>query len=306
MGQVQQYFLEGMRPEQSHMNFSVPRNIIQPPPQIQKTYTIRNDVNLKKKTMRLVRDAASSSRYHLEFAFDVAECAECSITVHYAALEDAAGASGSSFTPLKPSSSPPVQQHGQGLGQSYRSDASHPLDVAKYAASELSHAPCAPGSTAPERFPLVVCLKAGAAGAASSSAVQSQTTFADLVAQPGGGYTVLPLKQKIQVGSHAYELQEIYGIEGGATEAEGGGGGAADEAEGDENTRECVICMTEARDTTVLPCRHMCMCYDCAKVLRVQSNKCPICRTNIDSLLQIKISGQSDAAPSAEEPVPLA
>ena len=57
--------------------------------------------------------------------------------------------------------------------------------------------------------------------------------------------------------------------------------------------------MSEPRDTTVLPCRHMCMCSECAKVLRLQSNKCPICRTSIESLLQIKISKQNDAgAPS--------
>ena len=48
--------------------------------------------------------------------------------------------------------------------------------------------------------------------------------------------------------------------------------------------------MTEPRDTTVLPCRHMCMCSECAKVLRVNSEKCPICRTPIEQLLQIKIS----------------
>ena len=50
------------------------------------------------------------------------------------------------------------------------------------------------------------------------------------------------------------------------------------------DARACVICMTEPRDTTVLPCRHMCMCSECAKVLRLQSNKCPICRTSIESL----------------------
>ena len=50
--------------------------------------------------------------------------------------------------------------------------------------------------------------------------------------------------------------------------------------------------MTDPRDTTVLPCRHMSMCSECAKVLRMQSNKCPICRTSIESLLQIKVSRQ--------------
>lgn len=29
---------------------------------------------------------------------------------------------------------------------------------------------------------------------------------------------------------------------------------------------ECVICLSEARTTVVLPCRHMCLCNDCAVV----------------------------------------
>ena len=127
-----------------------------------------------------------------------------------------------------------------------------------------------------------------------------------------------------QVGSTAYELQEIYGIEGQA--ADGAGGSEDDFDDADEKSRSecvicktephslhplhprtppytplhtsvhaltrCVICMTDPRDTTVLPCRHMSMCSECAKVLRMQSNKCPICRTSIESLLQIKISRQ--------------
>ena len=38
---------------------------------------------------------------------------------------------------------------------------------------------------------------------------------------------------------------------------------------------------------SVLPCRHMCLCTDCADVIRHQSNKCPICRQPVQSLLQI-------------------
>ena len=29
--------------------------------------------------------------------------------------------------------------------------------------------------------------------------------------------------------------------------------------------RLCVICLVNDRDTTVLPCRHMCMCHECAQ-----------------------------------------
>lgn len=33
---------------------------------------------------------------------------------------------------------------------------------------------------------------------------------------------------------------------------------------------ECVICLAAVKDTTVLPCRHMCMCQNCARELQRQ------------------------------------
>lgn len=42
--------------------------------------------------------------------------------------------------------------------------------------------------------------------------------------------------------------------------------------------RECVICLSQRRDTLFLPCRHMCLCLPCAESLCHQSDKCPICR----------------------------
>ena len=82
-------------------------------------------------------------------------------------------------------------------------------------------------------------------------------------------------EQKIQVGSHSYELPNLYsdgaGAAAGGGEAVADAGGAAD-GEGVENSRECVICMT-TRDTTVSRA-HMCMCSECANVLRMQSEKC--------------------------------
>jgi len=53
---------------------------------------------------------------------------------------------------------------------------------------------------------------------------------------------------------------------------------------------ECAICMSERRDTAVLPCRHMCLCSGCAETMRTQiqyhSYRCPICRERVSSLLQ--------------------
>lgn len=56
-------------------------------------------------------------------------------------------------------------------------------------------------------------------------------------------------------------LQEIYGLEQ-------AGGAKAETAVSAEDAEErlCVICLVNDRDTTVLPCRHMCMCHECAQV----------------------------------------
>ena len=111
-------------------------------------------------------------------------------------------------------------------------------------------------------------------------------------------------KQEVRVGSATYTMSEIYGIEGMGGGADGSGslsGGVANaaggSATGDLNAdgAECVICMTDARDTTVLPCRHMCLCAACAADLRVRSNKCPICRQPAQSYLRIHVNGSSSS-----------
>ena len=105
-----------------------------------------------------------------------------------------------------------------------------------------------------------------------------QITYAALIHCADDTYAIKPIKQKVQVifqefsqlielkkyNGKTYIIHEIYGLE--STETDGG--------------RDCVICMTEPRNTTVLPCRHMCLCNSCAEVLRHQSNKCPICRSS--------------------------
>jgi len=49
---------------------------------------------------------------------------------------------------------------------------------------------------------------------------------------------------------------------------------------GKEEDGECLVCMTDPKNTILLPCRHMCLCRDC--LLKMVTAKCPICRTTID------------------------
>ncbi|OMJ90811.1 hypothetical protein SteCoe_6793 [Stentor coeruleus] len=87
----------------------------------------------------------------------------------------------------------------------------------------------------------------------------------------GVHYKVKVIKQKLTMDDKSYEINEIYGIRTG-------------------NEEECVVCLTNPKDTIVLPCRHHCLCLGCANIVRGQNNsKCPICRIAVESLLNIKI-----------------
>lgn len=74
--------------------------------------------------------------------------------------------------------------------------------------------------------------------------------------------SALYIEQRIVIDSSAYLLQEVYGF--------------LDDDEGDlagvdsSGSRDCVICLSDPRDTIVLPCRHLCLCRSCAHTLRNQ------------------------------------
>jgi hypothetical protein len=68
--------------------------------------------------------------------------------------------------------------------------------------------------------------------------------------------------------------------------------------------------MSEAKDTLVLPCRHLCLCGGCAQVLRMQGRtptgapsrqgrpKCPICRQGTYYLSSVSLFGAGNVAPT--------
>lgn len=76
-----------------------------------------------------------------------------------------------------------------------------------------------------------------------------------------------------------YYLLDIYGQPFKVTAATGSNAGEEDEESiRSEVNRECIICLSERRDTIVLPCRHMCLCAECAEALRARADRCPMCR----------------------------
>ena len=41
---------------------------------------------------------------------------------------------------------------------------------------------------------------------------------------------------------------------------------------------ECVCCMVEKPNITLLPCGHHCTCQNCYEIMRHKHNSCPLCR----------------------------
>lgn len=81
----------------------------------------------------------------------------------------------------------------------------------------------------------------------SLAAACAQITEAVLEKNNDGSFQVKVIKQILWVNGERYELQEIFDV---GTSAEAG-------FDGDDSEKQCVICMSESRDTAVLPCRHM-------------------------------------------------
>ena len=72
------------------------------------------------------------------------------------------------------------------------------------------------------------------------------------------------MRQKIMTPLGLMVLEEAYGLNSNRT----------DNGEG----KECVICLTNEKDTIAKPCAHVSTCRECAEVIIQTNRQCPICR----------------------------
>jgi hypothetical protein len=69
--------------------------------------------------------------------------------------------------------------------------------------------------------------------------------------------------------------------------------GSVNSHQGDRESERslCVICQDQIKSVLVLPCRHLCMCIDCAHTIADgipgQRRTCPLCRTAIRTIMNI-------------------
>uniref|UniRef100_A0A7S0F4Y5 RING-type domain-containing protein n=1 Tax=Hanusia phi TaxID=3032 RepID=A0A7S0F4Y5_9CRYP len=90
------------------------------------------------------------------------------------------------------------------------------------------------------------------------------------------------VRQIILTNKAAYISQEIFGC----SESE------------DDGQEDCVICLSEPKDTTLLPCRHLCVCHSCFSRLEL----CPVCRSPFTAYLrQVKQEEHEEGGEQEQE-----
>uniref|UniRef100_A0A7R9VMS5 RING-type E3 ubiquitin transferase n=1 Tax=Chlamydomonas euryale TaxID=1486919 RepID=A0A7R9VMS5_9CHLO len=266
------------------------------------TQTLRNQVNLKKDTISVGQLEGRPDALGVSFHFDAT--ASCRVSVFINARD------GKDRNTLSYEGDVlAVAQYEQGINQAFPPAGGAPTAVPPGAMARWASMP-------PGLYALAIRLEALTddgrahghsidfveAGGELPEWVQSQTTYVQLVRGDNGVWHASHVLQKLWINGSTFELQEIYGLEPsrGSASAAGGDAGLVDGVVEDDGGNECVICMSATRDTMSLPCRHMCMCHGCADELKTQTNKCPICRNVISSLLHIKIGkGQPGGASGA-------
>jgi len=90
-------------------------------------------------------------------------------------------------------------------------------------------------------------------------------------------FSIHVVDQTIELQGNVYAVFDLYGLEC-----------------VNKSTEYCVVCMSEPKTTLCIPCRHYCVCRSCAQVLKFQSNKCPICRASVRSMLSLQIEEETD------------
>eukprot|EP01125_Pyxidicula_operculata_P009330 TRINITY_DN3072_c0_g1_i1.p1 TRINITY_DN3072_c0_g1~~TRINITY_DN3072_c0_g1_i1.p1 ORF type:complete len:330 (-),score=58.62 TRINITY_DN3072_c0_g1_i1:63-1052(-) len=225
------------------------------PSRVSNAVTVKSPFNLNKQTLKLNKKTDTS--YEIQFVVD--STVPYLVKIFYNIEESEV-----SSTPKE------GVQSNKGIGQVFVTSDEQTLNLGDFSEDTLQYV----GGT---KFPVVITLQH--VDNSIDDKVSSQITYATLYKSGNENeWEIKPLKQKLVYDDVPYVVYDIFGLDHNSTSP----------------PEECVICMTEIRDTVVIPCRHLCVCHQCAQVLHYQSSKCPICRGVVRGMLKIKITKKQE------------
>lgn len=243
------------------------------------TKTLKSLVNIRKDSLRLVKvmretedGTDSDDLYSVEFTFDSE--ARAAITIYFFATEEVESGI-AKYTARDSTLRSETFRYDRGANQQFYQPA-FTFSPASFNEEEFSYDPLK------EVIPVVIQCSVEEG---EEHTGHCHTLLATFERTSEGTYVMKYLKQKQMIEGVYYLLQEIYGIENKNTQQT-----VKSEEEDllDDNSSDCAICLSDPRDTLILPCRHLCLCNSCADNLRYQASSCPICRAPFRALLQIR------------------
>ena len=231
-----------------------------------------------------VQDAKSKEvHYNIEFTFDCD--VKCAITIHYFATEEITS-TGVTYTPRDPSICSDTVVFKRGSNQVFTHE-SHIFSPFLYNEDDLMYRAFDENGYFDPRIPFPCVIQCVALE--GDLPRQSHALIAVIERNNNGSFSIKPFIQKMFIDGLFYLLQEIYGIENKNVSAiKSSEQYVSPEDDVEDSGSECVVCLSDSRDTLILPCRHLCLCNACADSLRYQANNCPICRAPFRALLQIQ------------------
>jgi hypothetical protein len=214
-------------------------------------------------------------KFNIRFTFD--SDVRCAITIHYLCTEEISPLA-ATYTPIANGIKSETFYFKRGVNQVF-SQPSHIFQPGIFKDEELLF------RYNEENVPVIpVAIQCVALD--GDTPRQSHTTVAAIERANDGSFVMKNIKQKLYVDGLSYLLQEIYGLENKSSDLPNKLSQFDEDI--DDCGADCVVCMCDLRDTIILPCRHLCLCYACAESLRYQANNCPICRAPFIALLQIR------------------
>ncbi|MCL7050041.1 hypothetical protein MKW94_015211, partial [Papaver nudicaule] len=231
-----------MMPQQQQLQ----QQVVLPLVPYQEAKKVRNEVNVHKDTIKIQIDENHPDYHLVSFTFDA--LVDGSITIFYFAKEGA----NCRYSPLYPDACMPVTFPFQkGVAQKFHQPSGTGIDLGFFELEDLSKP--SPGGEVPLVIYAEACQPPPLPMIEDSdqplpSTSRAQISEAFLEKNNQGAFQVKVLKQILWFDGERYELRDIYGI-GNSTEA--------NFEDDNDPGKECVICLSEPKDTAVLPCRHM-------------------------------------------------
>mmetsp|Transcript_12170 Transcript_12170/g.16812 ORF Transcript_12170/g.16812 Transcript_12170/m.16812 type:complete len:377 (+) Transcript_12170:23-1153(+) len=263
-----------VRPELAFLSALTGRQVA---PLVHQVRTVKFPVNINRASIQLISMDDEHNLYKLHFLFDSNVPCIARVFYHVADSTPLDDASTDKPTELKPApeavSTIPIRYQ-QGFELVYEQPPQDFLDLSTFKPEEFQTVPVIDHTV----YPVAIILQAEELE--NNKSITAQITYATLIRCADGSCAIKPVKQKILHNGKVYIVNQVFGIEN----------------EDTETGKECVICMAEPRNTVLLPCRHLCLCAECAQALRQQTHKCPICRSTVKHMLEVHLADNSESS----------